>query len=155
MKYRDRTTGQIYTLFELQQKFSNTSFPTEWDQTTFEYANVDPVTEVPMPGATAQSTFEYDGVQLLNGVWTEVWKEIPVQPEEITPADIEVKWNNIREQRNRLLSQTDYTQMSDTPIAPESRTAFVIYRQALRDVTSQSDPYSISWPAIPEYIKQN
>ena len=49
-----------------------------------------------------------------------------------------------RQERNDLLAATDWTAMSD---APTQATAMTTYRQALRDITSQSGwPTTINWP---------
>jgi len=52
----------------------------------------------------------------------------------------------IRNQRNRLLSDTDWMALSDNTMSP----AWASYRQALRDITAQEGfPYSVIWPAKP------
>ena len=52
-----------------------------------------------------------------------------------------------RDKRNDLLSATDWTAMAD---APTQATAMTTYRQALRDITSQSGwPTTIIWPTAP------
>jgi len=56
--------------------------------------------------------------------------------------------SQIRQERNTLLSECDWTQVSDAPV---NQTAWQTYRQALRDVTSQEGfPYSVTWPTKPE-----
>jgi hypothetical protein len=53
-----------------------------------------------------------------------------------------------RNQRDRLLSQTDWTQAADIPQATKDKWA--PYRQALRDVPSQEGfPVDILWPQAP------
>lgn len=61
----------------------------------------------------------------------------------------EQKWEEIRQQRNQLLSESDWTQFQDSPITGSKLTEWQTYRQSLRDVTSQSDPYNIIWPTQP------
>ena len=56
-------------------------------------------------------------------------------------------WKCIRKQRNNLLIESDWTQGADVP--DTIKTAWVSYRQALRDVTKQSDPDNITWPTKP------
>ena len=52
-----------------------------------------------------------------------------------------------RQQRDALLSVTDYMMMSDYPISDTDRDALRAYRQALRDVPEQPDfPNSVVWP---------
>lgn len=53
-----------------------------------------------------------------------------------------------REARNRLLAETDWTQLPDVPEA--TRNAYTAYRQALRDVPAQEGfPNDIVWPVAP------
>jgi len=55
---------------------------------------------------------------------------------------------NVRSQRNSLLRDTDWTQSSDVPEA--TKTVWLAYRQALRDVPQQDGfPYTITWPTAP------
>ena len=55
------------------------------------------------------------------------------------------KWINVRRDRDRKLSQTDYLALKDSTLANNMKT----YRQALRDVPSQSDVDNITWPVQP------
>jgi hypothetical protein len=57
-----------------------------------------------------------------------------------------VKWAEVRSQRDQLLAGCDYTQVAD---APGDTSAWATYRQALRDVPSQSDVDNITWPQEP------
>jgi hypothetical protein len=53
-----------------------------------------------------------------------------------------------RNQRDRLLSETDWMALSDSPAIT---TDWATYRQALRDITGQSGfPYDVAWPAKPD-----
>lgn len=53
----------------------------------------------------------------------------------------------VRNQRNRLLADTDWMALSDNTMTP----AWASYRQALRDIPTQEGfPYSVIWPAKPE-----
>lgn len=156
MRFRDRTTGQIYnSIFEIQQKFPNVSFPQIWDDSTYAFANVDVITEVPEPDVHIHNRVEYAGVQLINGKWTDVWIELPkydnpTQQAEWVAQCIELKWDKIRTQRNQLLWETDYTQLPDTPISTEKKTEYTTYRQQLRDLPQQtSSPDDIVWPTRP------
>jgi hypothetical protein len=60
----------------------------------------------------------------------------------------EVKANNIRGERNRLLLECDYIMMPDYPMVDKSD--WETYRQSLRDITEQSTfPDSVDWPTKP------
>ena len=76
----------------------------------------------------------------------------PAQPkagEEGDPGltDEEVAWRNARVTRNALLQASDWTQLPDVPLA--TKEAWAEYRQALRDITNQPDPFNIVWPVPP------
>ncbi len=55
------------------------------------------------------------------------------------------KWADIRRVRNSKLADTDWRASSDLTLSDEWKT----YRQALRDVPTQSDPDNIAWPTEP------
>jgi hypothetical protein len=64
------------------------------------------------------------------------------------PSESEVlaeKWENIRRERNGKLEATDWRAGSDLTLSDAWKT----YRQALRDVPTQSDPDNITWPTEP------
>ena len=69
-------------------------------------------------------------------------------PEELQ-AEINAQWNVIRAERNSLLSASDWTQLPDSPLTIEQKQSWAEYRQSLRDVTLQSDPFNITWPIAP------
>lgn len=54
----------------------------------------------------------------------------------------------LRMVRDQLLARSDWTQAAD---APTDKTAWAVYRQALRDVPLQPGfPGSVIWPTEPE-----
>lgn len=57
-----------------------------------------------------------------------------------------IQWDMIRNKRNSLLVKSDWTQLPDAPVDVE---AWTTYRQALRDITLQADPFDIQWPVQP------
>lgn len=56
-----------------------------------------------------------------------------------------LKWQSIRAQRDGKLFETDWRAGSDLTLSDAWKT----YRQALRDVPTQSDPDNITWPTEP------
>jgi hypothetical protein len=59
---------------------------------------------------------------------------------------VEYQWNELRQQRNRLISETDYLALSDATLTDEMST----YRQALRDLPANTtDPANPVWPTKP------
>ncbi len=66
----------------------------------------------------------------------------------IDPRTAETEWPLVRSQRNALLYASDWTQLPDVPLA--NKETWAIYRQALRDITEQTDPFNINWPVQPD-----
>lgn len=62
-------------------------------------------------------------------------------------AEVDARWAMIRADRNAFLSACDWTQLQDAPV---DAAAWATYRQALRDITNQPDPFNIVWPQEPE-----
>lgn len=59
-------------------------------------------------------------------------------------------WEQIRSQRNVLLTESDWITLADSNPKP-SKEAWLAYRQALRDIPQNfSTPESVVWPAKPE-----
>lgn len=56
--------------------------------------------------------------------------------------------DEIRQQRNQLLTASDWTQISDATV---DKQAWATYRQALRDITAQAGfPADVTWPTKPQ-----
>ena len=61
--------------------------------------------------------------------------------------DAEIERQKIREQRNALLTSSDWTQTLDAPV---NRAAWAEYRQKLRDITKvRGFPFNVVFPAKP------
>jgi hypothetical protein len=69
---------------------------------------------------------------------TEVWKDARTTAQ---------AWADVRVERDKRLLESDWTQLPDVPLA--TKDAWATYRQALRDVTEQPDPFNIVWPTPP------
>lgn len=61
--------------------------------------------------------------------------------------DFESAWSDVRLNRDAKLSASDWTQLPDVPLT--TKEVWANYRQALRDVTLQPDPFNIVWPVAP------
>lgn len=77
---------------------------------------------------TAYHRFDYKDKQ---------WKE---------HKDPVLEWDKARNKRNTLLRESDFTQLAD---APGDKRAWAVYRDALRDITKQADPFALVWPVKP------
>jgi hypothetical protein len=63
--------------------------------------------------------------------------------------EISSMWENVRSRRNIELQESDWTQLIDVPLSTEKKQEWQTYRQELRDITSQQDPFNIIWPTKP------
>ena len=163
-EYRIKDTGEIKTKEELIALNPNTSFPKVWDDTIYEFLGVDVVFETPQPSASgAYKTFVRNGVeQNAKDQWVQAWVEqdmfedTTVDGVTTTKAEHEAAYQarldadaaeKNRLTRNNLLAETDWRGLSDITMSSDWAT----YRQALRDVPSQSGfPHDITWPEKPE-----
>ena len=58
-----------------------------------------------------------------------------------------VVWKRIRQERNKLLSETDWTQIPDCTI---NKQVWLDYRNALRNLPQNfSNPHQVVWPTKP------
>lgn len=75
---------------------------------------------------------------------------VPGAIDDRTPEQkAKAEWILVRRERDRLLQETDWVStryIDQLGSIPES---WSTYRQALRDVMSQPDPFNIDWPVIP------
>ena len=57
----------------------------------------------------------------------------------------------IRKKRDKLLANTDWTQMKDTALSQEMQRKYATYRQELRDIPQQEGfPYDVEFPVLEE-----
>jgi hypothetical protein len=108
--------------------------------------------EAPVLSDTDQLVFlgDYsDGTWKLSDDYTIIVKKSEQEMEPVAPVTTDEEWWKLyRDKRNTILTQTDwivtkYTEQNQ-PIPQE----WIDYRQALRDITSQSLP-NIVWPTKP------
>lgn len=71
------------------------------------------------------------------------------QPELVLSDD--EKWEQVRQKRNNLLSQSDWTVLIDSPLTDEKKQEYITYRQALRNLPSKyNNPDDVIYPDQPE-----
>ena len=63
--------------------------------------------------------------------------------------DIAAEWEKVRYQRDKLLAESDWRVVRAMEAGEALAQEWQDYRQALRDVTEQSNPMGIEWPAAP------
>ena len=134
-----------YSIPQLRKSYPNTSLPAELtDESLIEW-DMHVVTPTPMPNDYTKNIIEGTPV-LIDGNYCRNWIQTNASEEEISYR-IQTKWEEIRIQRNELLTECDWTQLLDIPT--ETKELWQTYRQSLRDITSQSNPYNITWPVKP------
>ena len=77
-------------------------------------------------------------------------RDVHADDDALAAYKIAEKWKQIRKDRDQLLDQTDWIVTKATETDTSVSTDWKTYRQALRDVPSQSDPDNITWPERPE-----
>ena len=68
----------------------------------------------------------------------------------VEAGKVDEQWVIVRAERDGKLVVCDWTQLPDVPLTDAQKTAWETYRQALRDITTQPDPFNINWPTPPE-----
>jgi hypothetical protein len=128
--------------------------PTQWDADNYCYARrlTDEQVErfgvhkkqivTPPYHEPATQSLDEGPALLINGVWTQNYTVSELDPDE-SAAKVGAQWLIIRAERNRLLVASDWTQVADAPV---DAAAWATYRQALRDITTQANPFNIVWP---------
>lgn len=152
MSYRLRENGAILTQGEVRKLFANTSFPAVWDSSVCDFIGIDPILESPQPTLTRFQSASQDGIEkdsLGNWVWK--WKVTDWDQDAINAAT-NSQWSSIRSTRNKKLQESDWTQVDDAPLSNVEKAAWASYRQALRDITNQADPFAIEWPQAPNEV---
>jgi len=67
----------------------------------------------------------------------------------VQPKIIDAQWDVVRVTRDSKLLKCDWTQLDDVALTAEKVEEWKVYRTALRDITTQSDPYNVTWPTPP------
>ena len=147
MEIRIRKTGQVMFESEFRQYHKDNNGPS-WGETTLdilESLGADVIFEGPQAQPTRYQIAFRDGVEEINGKWFTKYSVSDLDPTGIASKDTE-QANTIREQRNRLLAESDWTQLADSSA---NKVIYASYRQALRDITKQSGfPWDIIWPTV-------
>jgi hypothetical protein len=154
-----KETQQVITEQEFRILHQNTSFPAILSEDIL--SDFGAVAILEGPHATPTSPYEYsfrDGIQEINGKYFTKYSLGPifVDNENQTASEQELEYKarideqqatSIRNTRNQLLKESDWTQISDATVNKE---IWLTYRQALRDITTQEGfPFNVIWPTQP------
>jgi len=140
-----------YSIGLLRKDNPSTSFPKKPSDAVLADYGVYPVRETnPTVGANQKLVKSWTP-ELVNGEWVLNHQAVDMTAEEITERD-DVVAANVREKRDQLLTETDWTVLQDSPLTDAQTADWVIYRQALRDITDHANfPYlaDADWPTKP------
>ena len=159
-EYRERTTGEVKSQGQWRADFAHMSLPRVWKAATLDAMNLDPVLRSPAATVGAYQTSVRDGVeQDANGNWVEKYVARDMFADTTdedgvttTKAEHEAAYQARldadtaaahRATRNKLLDDTDWTQMNDSPLSNEDKTAWATYRNELRNL-----PDDDAWPNL-------
>jgi len=149
LKVSGSTITYPYSVQNLKNENPSISFPTIIADSLLESFNIYKV-------ETKSSGYDSDDTKDVTEVTPTLSGSVYVQTYNITDADEEtinkrreIKWSEVRSNRDSLLSECDWTQFNDSPISGSTLTDWQTYRQSLRDITNQSTPYDITWPNKP------
>jgi hypothetical protein len=167
MEIRIRNTGEVMTEITFRTTFKDRLLP---KQLTEEWlaafaGGCDIVFEGPQATTTAPYEFSFrSGVEQIEGKWYTKYAVGPVFTDrpatETEPAQTAAEQlsaykaqkdaeqaKSVRSSRNDKLKDCDWTQLADSTA---DKQAWATYRQALRDITSQTGfPWTIEWPEQP------
>ena len=161
-EYRNRTTGEVKTQGQWRSANPNMSLPKVWTAATLDALNLDPVLRSPAATVGQYQTSARDGVeQDANGNWVEKYvardmfadttdeggvTTTKAEHEAAYQATLDAKAAEAnRTTRNKLLDDSDWTQMNDSPLSNEVKTAWATYRQELRGISDLD-----AWPNLAE-----
>ena len=114
-----------------------------------EYSNNEiEIVENPYTGLVIEETFTMDSGEIIGYAPSDWLLEMGISQEEIDSAIIRQKWRPIRKERDRLLLESDWIVTKHTENGTEIPNKWILYRQALRDITNQ-DIDNIVWPTEP------
>lgn len=146
MQIRIRSTGQVMYDGEFRALHSNVSMPQQLTAELLDGYGADVVFEGAQASPTRYQTSFADGVELVGVKWFTKYSVADMDAEAITALDAQ-QAQSVRDDRNKRLAETDWTQLTDAPVDTE---AWATYRTNLRNVTAQETfPWDITWPTKP------
>ena len=165
MEIRIRETGQVVSESNFRSLYSATSFNAQISEETLNALGADIVFEGPQAsGGTRYQSSQRNGIEQIDGKWYTKYTLGPIFADIAatetssakTAAEQEAAYiaqcdanqaSLVRQERDTKLKSCDWTQVADSPV---DKAAWATYRQALRDVPSQSSfPWDLTWPGVP------
>ena len=139
----DETINYPYSISQLREGYPNVSLPAELTDISLVEWDMYVVTPTPKPIDYTKNISE-GTPNLIDGIYYQNWIQTNASQSEIDYR-LENQWVEVREIRNQLLTECDWTQLADIPT--ETKELWTSYRTQLRDITSQPNPFSINCTA--------
>ena len=147
MEIRIRETEQVMFEGEFRASHPNTSFPPQLTAELLDSMGADVVFEGPQAQPTRYQVGFRDGVEQVDDKRFTKYSVVDMDQDAKDALDAQ-KAASVRSQRTQKLAESDWTQVADAPV---DKDAWAVYRQALRDVTTQTGfPWEVEWPTQPE-----
>jgi hypothetical protein len=140
-----KKSGNKFIVADYRHLYPDTSFPNGGPSETWMQENdCYPVNTFLSHDRTTQKLSTAEPYLVDNQVFTVVVEE---KSEEDIERDKESQAAEVRNERNKRLNASDWTQLGDSPV---NKTEWAVYRQQLRDITEQASfPYDVEWPQSP------
>jgi hypothetical protein len=145
MEIRIRESGQVMYENEFRGLFPNIG-RSQITETLLNELGADVVLEGPQAQPTRYQIAFRDGVYQIENNWYTKYSVKDLDAEGIALRDAE-QAKAVRDNRNRLIAECDWTQLNDSPV---DKAAWATYRQELRDLPLQAGfPFDVTYPTKP------
>jgi hypothetical protein len=140
--------GKVMYESEFRALHPRMSMPQQLSEALLKSLDAEVVFEGPQAQPTRYQVAFRDGVEKIDGKWYTKYSVADMSAEAKTALDAQ-QAKSVRDQRDQKLTETDWSQGKD--IADAVSAKYTTYRQALRDVPTQSGfPWTVQWPTKPE-----
>ena len=118
------------------------------------FDNIKKITEINVETLEENTIYKYDlyrlkDVNFRRGLITEITDNYDKWLEEGKLKEKETLSISIKNKRDKLLTETDWTQMADSALEEDAKEKYKEYRQALRDIPQQENfPYNVEFPML-------
>jgi hypothetical protein len=141
----DQVEQYPYSLGQLRKDNPSTSFPRQPSLAGLAEFNMYPVTEVTPTLADGEKLVKVWTPTLVSGEWILPHQAVAKTAEDLA-TESAVAWANLREQRDKLLAETDWTASTDVTMSAE----MTEYRKLLRDLPANTaDVFNPVYPVKP------
>lgn len=151
--YAKIVNGQVakypYLIQQLYEDNPGVGFPPDLTDAILVRFNAARVIVTGQPEHDLRTQYVIETAPVYNPVrdrWEQAWEIVDKDATQLAAEEDNEKLR-VRTQRNLLIAACDWTQLPDSPV---DKAAWAAYRQALRDITTQSGfPFSVVWPQEP------